>query len=233
MRSEINIRPAQGGTWFRVSAIISEIGPMPTDAELDDSDSSNWHVDKHRDVCDAPFSCAFMKGTKSIKKETMLLKYGAYHGQRIKALAILNDAFDDFFAHPIARDEVVEITLVCNDNKYNIWQVEGIETVHESENGIPPYFRHFMDWQGKYLPCQCPECSAVLKEVCYHPMMGCYCRKCSLDEVIIRRVPPKGIFTGRKIRPAKMLSGADVLKSSVVTDTETNGNSSDESEMSI
>jgi len=183
---------------FRLSGIISYISPVPTDLELYESNSSNWHVEIHAELCETADTCIFLTGSPLEKRDAMLMKYGAIHGQRIKVLAILSLEFNDFFIRPIARDEVVEVTLVCDDNKENIWQVEGIESIYDDDS-LPTYFCHFMEWFGYSDPCECIKCLSTLKKVSID--------RCARHKVIYMD----------KIRPNAV---TDVVKSSVVSDDE-------------
>jgi hypothetical protein len=178
MRTEINIY-ATDDSWFRLSGLVSEIEPMPSDIDLDESNSSNWHVDTHDQICVNPENCPFHKGSEADKKRAMIEQYGAYHGQRIKSLAILNHDFYDHFDRPVAEDQVVELTLVCDDNMKHIWQVECVKVIYDLDT-LPTYFLHFRDWFGKDKPCQCHECRSTLKEVCYGN--GCNCTECRVGE---------------------------------------------------
>lgn len=152
---------------------------MPSDIDLDESNSSNWHIENHDQVCINPENCPFHKGTEEEKKQAMIEKYGAYHGQKIKALAVLNHDFHDHFDRPIAEDQVVELTLVCDDTMNHIWQVLDLTVIHDLDT-LPGYFRHFTEWFGNGKPCQCKECHSTLKEVCYGN--GCNCTDCRTGE---------------------------------------------------
>lgn len=166
------------GSWFRLSGIVSYIGPQPTDAELDESNSSNWN--NHENVCSHE-DCPFITSSPEDKKHEMIKRYGAFHGQRIQSLAILNKDFHDYFQRPVTEDQVVLLDLVCDDNKHNIWQVKGISILDDSEKEtLPTYFLHFMEMFEYGKTCKCNECCSSLKEAIYG--IGCNCAKCRVGE---------------------------------------------------
>lgn len=181
MRTETNVYVTDG-TWFRLSGLVSEIGPTPTNLQLDLSNSTNWH--HHLAVC-SHSNCTFHGGSCREKKAEILSRYGALHGQRIKSLAILSYDFNDYLDKPVSETDVVELTLVCDDSRSNVWQVEGIKTLYNSyfgSNTLPTYFRHFMEWYSNGKPCQCNYCHSTLKEVCYG-VNGCSCLDCRVGEM--------------------------------------------------
>lgn len=180
MRIEANIY-VKDGSWFRLSGLVSEIGATPTNLDLDMSNSSSWHVDIHDSLpCPNPKTCPFRVGSSQEKKDEMIARYGAIHGQRIKSVAIISRDYEqDYLERPVAREDVVELTLVCDDNKLNVWQVKGIEILNKDFD-LPTYFHHFIEWYGNGMPCQCRECHSTLKEVSYGN--GCNCVRCRAGE---------------------------------------------------